>query len=507
MIESRSLTVSPDGRPFHDMGLYHQAKRLLQKHQRSLEKVEKPMAILTPLAKDKLVQFVQLMDTHPQNICDPLQQLLIAGDHRSLSPHSALYLSSKFRRFGLKALSSVAMSKSVRTRPLTFTSSYTNHPLLGQLKFPVARVGCPISLLHTEEVQAIVLEENIVNKGQQKLASDLTKLLVADGMGTKNPVCVGAYISDVFYLQELLQKQVEAGTVTVCFMADLPAKRSPVVVFVTGRPMKGSGELFDVTRSNRPVNHVLCHATQENPVPFRIDQVSMEVDPHVDNLQEEQNVPIVQNQENQPSQKCCQSLAIGGSRRQVQCRSSSKSSSCRMLRPVSPVQLNRSQTSSAEPPEIKFQLMPSKSEFSSHASGWMAKQSCSIPTVQCISAIPAEVAQRPRVPSSQFANKPGSGPGNSDHPVIDALLRCSTPVIALSPVKCKALCRADNRYLQSCGSGSSSSLSPVSLLPSNPVELLQWSGILGRLVRLVRFDLFSRAIGHKGAKVHFAPEK
>uniref|UniRef100_A0A915E0H5 Uncharacterized protein n=1 Tax=Ditylenchus dipsaci TaxID=166011 RepID=A0A915E0H5_9BILA len=70
-------------------------------------------------------------------------------------------------------------------------------------KFPVARVECPISLLRTEEVQAIVLEENIVNKGQQKLASDLTKLLVADGMGTKNPVCVvGAYISDVFCLQD-----------------------------------------------------------------------------------------------------------------------------------------------------------------------------------------------------------------------------------------------------------------------------------------------------------------
>uniref|UniRef100_A0A915E217 Uncharacterized protein n=1 Tax=Ditylenchus dipsaci TaxID=166011 RepID=A0A915E217_9BILA len=46
-------------------------------------------------------------------------------------------------------------------------------------------------------------------------------------------------------------------------MADLPAKRSPVVVFVTGRTdEKVPEKLFDVTRSNRPVNHVLCHATQ-----------------------------------------------------------------------------------------------------------------------------------------------------------------------------------------------------------------------------------------------------
>uniref|UniRef100_A0A915DUX3 Uncharacterized protein n=1 Tax=Ditylenchus dipsaci TaxID=166011 RepID=A0A915DUX3_9BILA len=106
--------------------------------------------------------------------------------------------------------------------------------------------------------------ETIVNKGQQQLAVDLTKLLVLNGLGKDVPVCfVSVYTCDDLYLKEKLHKLIQSSSVTVCGMGELPAKRSPVVVFVTSRTTTTDVpvNLFDIARTNRPVNHVLCHAT------------------------------------------------------------------------------------------------------------------------------------------------------------------------------------------------------------------------------------------------------
>uniref|UniRef100_A0A915E0D3 DNA2/NAM7 helicase-like C-terminal domain-containing protein n=1 Tax=Ditylenchus dipsaci TaxID=166011 RepID=A0A915E0D3_9BILA len=130
-------------------------------------------------------------------------------------------------------------------------------------KFPVAKLGCPVTLLHCPDAQLIVQSENIVNKTQQQLAVELTKLLLTNGLGKDVPVCVvGAYSCDVHYMKEKLQTDIQSGKVVISRMMDVPARRSQVVVFVTSRTSaEVPANSFDVARTNRPVNHVLCHAT------------------------------------------------------------------------------------------------------------------------------------------------------------------------------------------------------------------------------------------------------
>uniref|UniRef100_A0A915CVR0 Uncharacterized protein n=1 Tax=Ditylenchus dipsaci TaxID=166011 RepID=A0A915CVR0_9BILA len=166
--------------------VYSHIKWLLSKHERHLQK-EKSEVLLTPIVKEDFLQFVKLMDVHPQNLINRsgiLQKLIQFSKLRVIVTTTAI---------------------------AEITPEFDSH---------FAKLGCPITLLHSPDLQSTVLGETIVNKGQQQLAVDLTKLLVLNGLGKDVPVCV---------------KLIQSSSVIVCGMGELPAKRSPVVVYVTSR--------------------------------------------------------------------------------------------------------------------------------------------------------------------------------------------------------------------------------------------------------------------------------